>query len=150
MKTIYNAVMHQLQTDVPSLNWIELNVGQLKQIKEGNTLPLTYPCALVGITMPECSDITDKIQDCNGIVTITLVFEPITIGSTSSNVSEGDRNDALVSYEIISDVYKALQGFETNNFNSLSRISQGEVEHDKLFVYKIDFKCDFEDLTAIY
>lgn len=150
MKTIYSAVMHRLKTSVPSLTEIELNVGQLKRELESSTTRLSYPYALVGISIPQCSDITDKIQDCKGVVSITLVFEPIAVGSTSSIVSDEEINDALVPYEIISDVYRALQSFETDKFNGLSRISQGVEEHDKLFVYKIDFACEFEDLTAAW
>lgn len=148
MKTVYTDVMKRLQSEVSALNWIELNVGQLKLIEKGEVLPITYPCALIGFSIPECSDITEKIQECKAIVSVTLVFDQFVIGETSSSAPEPNRENALMPYDIISDVYKALQGFETNNFNTLSRISQGEEEHEMLFVYKIDFNCEFEDMTA--
>jgi len=148
MKTVYTAVMTRLQSQVPALSWIELNIGQLKTIEQGTALPITFPCALIGIDIPECSDITDTIQDCKSVVSVTLAFDPIAIGTTSSNAIETEREQALAPYNIISDVYKALQGFETDNFNALSRISQLEMEHKNLFVYKLDFGCDFEDITA--
>ncbi|WP_029902734.1 hypothetical protein [Prevotella sp. 10(H)] len=148
MKTVYTDVMKRLQSEVPALNGIELNVGQLKRIEKGEALPITYPCALVGISIPECADITEKIQECKAVISATLVFDPFVIGETSSNAPETNRENALIPYDIISDVYKTLQGFETKNFNALSRIAQGVEEHEKLFVYKIDFNCEFEDITA--
>ncbi len=149
MKTVYTDVMNQLQAEVPALSWIELNVGQLKLIEEGETLPITYPCALIGVSITECSDITEKIQDCKAIVSVTLAFDPFAIGATSSHAPAPDRENALAPYNVIADVYKALQGFETSNFNALSRLSQGEEEeYRELFVYKMNFSCDFEDITA--
>ncbi|GAB6010242.1 hypothetical protein [Dysgonomonas reticulitermitis] len=148
MKTVYTDVMKRLQSEVPALNWIELNIGQLKLIENGEILPITYPCALVGISIPECSDITEKIQECKAVVTITLAFTPFIVGDTSSNATDSDRQNALIPYDVIASVYKALQGYETNNFNVLSRISQGEDTHENLFVYNIDFSCEFEDITA--
>lgn len=148
MKTVYNAVMNRLQLEVQTLNWIELDTGQLKAIESGLELPIIYPCALIGIKIPESLDITDKIQNCKAIVSVDLIFDPIPFGKTAANADEHDREKALQPYEVIAEVYKALQGFETINFNSLSRISQGEEFHEKLFVYKIEFNCEFEDITA--
>lgn len=148
MKTVYNAVMNRLQLEVQTLNWIELDTGQLKAIESGLELPIIYPCALIGIKIPESLDITDKIQNCKAIVSVNLIFDPIPFGKTATNANEHDREKALQPYKVIAEVYKALQGFETINFNSLSRISQGEEFHEKLFVYKIEFNCEFEDITA--
>lgn len=148
MKTVYTSVMNRLESEVPSLSWIELNVGQLKQIDKGEILPMTYPCALIGISIPECADITDKTQDCKAVVDIMLLFDPIQAGETASNLPEDERNNALKPYNVISDVYRVLQGFETDHFNALSRTSQGEEYSETLFVYKLNFRCDFIDITA--
>lgn len=148
MKTVYKAVMNRLQAEVQVLKWIELDTGQLKLIGNGTELPIIYPCALIGIRIAESMDITDKIQNCKAIVSVDIIFDPIPFGKTSANADDNDREQALQPYEVIAEVYKALQGFETINFNSLSRNSQGEEFHDKLFVYKLEFNCEFEDLTA--
>ncbi|NDV97110.1 hypothetical protein D0T84_19710 [Dysgonomonas sp. 521] len=149
MRTIYTEVMKRLQTEVPALSGIELDSGQLKLIEKEETLPVTLPYALIDISIPECSDITDKTQSCNGIVGVTLVFESFDMGKTSSNRPDADRDLALTPFDVISDVYKALQGYESVRFNTLSRISQGKVENEFFFVYKINFACEFEDLTAL-
>lgn len=145
MRTIYTEVMKRLKTEVPALSGIELDFGQLKMIEKEEVLPITLPYALVDISIPECYDITDKTQDCNGIVGVTLIFEPFNIGEISSNVSDSDRDLALTPFDIISDVYKALQGFQSEEFDTLSRTSQGKVKNEKLFIYRINFTCEFED-----
>jgi hypothetical protein len=119
MKTIYTEIMKHLQAEVPALNGIELDFGQLKLIEKEDTLLITPPYALIDTSIFECYNITDKTQDCNGTVGVTLIFEPINIGETSSNASDTDRDIALTPYNIISDVYKALQGFESEFFNNL-------------------------------
>lgn len=98
--------------------------------------------------MPECIDITERTQDCRLAVEITLLFDPIEVGQTAANASEEDRNNALRPYDIISDVYKTLQGFGTDQFNALSRISEGREYSEILYVYKINFLSDFVDTTA--
>ena len=51
-------------------------------------------------------------------------------------------------YDVISDVYAALQGYETEHFCPLSRINQEKENRSDLFIYKMVFKCEFEDETA--
>lgn len=148
MKTVYMSIMNRLASEIPALSWIELNISQLKLIEKGELLPITYPCALIGISMPECIDITERTQDCRLAVEITLLFDPIEVGQTAANASEEDRNNALRPYDIISDVYKTLQGFGTDQFNALSRISEGREYSEILYVYKINFLSDFVDTTA--
>jgi hypothetical protein len=149
MRTIYTEVMKRLQSEVPALNGIELDFGQLELAEREETLAIAYPYAFIDIFLPECSDISEKTQTCTCTVSVAVAFEPFGIGATSSNAAEEDRNVALSPYDIISDIYKALQGYETKEFNALSRISQGKENYEKLFVYRLDFNCCFDDLTAV-
>jgi hypothetical protein len=69
---------------------------------------------------------------------------------TAANVNDEARQTALNPYDIVADVYKALQGFETDEFYALSRTRQyKENRSDGLFVYRIDFKTEFYDETAV-
>ncbi len=150
MKTIYNAILGQLKslTDNKTLRWVDMEKGQLKQTGDKERPPLAYPCALIGIALPKCTDVTDKIQDCTATITVKLVFDPMLSERTSAAAPDDVRNKALDPYDVIADVYKTLQGFSTENFDCLSRTSQGEETHASLFVYKQTFTCDFEDITA--
>ena len=148
MKTIYEEISKQLQQQVPELKWIDLDKGQLKIIGKDDKPPLIYPCALISITLPRCKDLTDYTQDCEGVITVRLAFDPILHMRTSTGAPEDARENSLGPYDIIAGTYKALQGFGTKYFDPLSRTSQSEESHAKLFVYKQLFGTKFEDLTA--
>lgn len=150
MKTIYTAIIARLTEKVPTLKWVDMEKGQLKKTGDGQKPPVRYPCALISITLPKCKDITDTIQDCEGVIGVLLAFDPYTMNRTSAQADEEVREQHLEPYDVIADVYAALQGFNTENFNPLSRTSQGEdkTTNDKLFCYKITFGTQFEDMTA--
>lgn len=149
MKTIYTAIIRRLSEKVPALKWVDMQKGQLKRTGDGQKPSVAYPCALVSITIPRCKDMTDTIQNCEAVIEVLLAFDPYTMARTSAQASQEVRDLHLEPYEVIADVYSALQGFGTDNFDSLSRTSQSEVNsNEKLFCYKITFKTQFEDETA--
>jgi len=143
MKTIYTAVMERLKTQVPALKWIELDIGQLSQQQP----PVAFPCALVGIKLTRCQSVTDTQQDCEARITVRLAFN--TQLNTAAAVPDAARNTSLAVYDTIAAVYAALQGWGTDNFDSLSRTAQGdEPPRNGLFSYKLEFSTTFEDETA--
>lgn len=144
MKTIYTAVMAQLKKEVPAIRWIDWDKGQLKSKGRPS---VAFPCALLGIHIAGASDITPTIQHCNAIVRIRLGFDqPM---KTDSSTPPEHLSKALESYDVIADVYKALQGFSTSHFDPLSRVKQMEEANSHgLFTYIIDFRTEFEDNTA--
>lgn len=146
MKTIYTAIIARLQAQVPALKWTDMNIGQLDPSADGRPA-VALPCALVSIKIPKAKSLTDTLQDCEALVTVTLAFD--VPERTSGNAPEAARNAGLGVYDVIADVYAALQGFGTPNFDSLSRTSQGEVSiKNGLFRYPISFAAQFEDATA--
>lgn len=134
--------MERLES-LEALKWIDLDMGQLGQTKP----PVSFPCALVGIKLPKCKSMTDTIQDCEARITVKLGFDNKM--RTSAKTPEAARTASLEVYNIISDVYKQLQGFRTENFDSLNRVSQGdEPSKNGVFIYKFEFTTAFEDRTA--
>ena len=68
---------------------------------------------------------------------------------TAVGTPEGARNLSLEVYDTIADVYKALQGYSTANFDSLQRTKQGDVtRRDGLFEYDQEYATSVEDATA--
>jgi hypothetical protein len=87
------------------------------------------------------------IQDCDARITVRLAFDQQM--RTNAAVSAQVIETALTPYGIISDVYAALQGYGTVNFDPLSRTRQSrENSRSGLFVYQIEFRTTFEDQTA--
>lgn len=144
MKTIYTAIIARLQAEVPALKWIDMNMGQL----DTNERPaVMLPCAMISIKIPSAKSITDTLQDCKGQITILLGFD--NLDRTSANAPEAVRNAGLAVYDVIADVYAALQGWGTEHFDSLSRTSQGDgTSKNGVFRYPINFEVQFEDATA--
>lgn len=144
MKTIYTAILSRLQAKVPALKWIDMNIGQLDGSERP---PVALPCALVSIRITRARSVTDTLQDCEAAVTITLGFD--VPERTSGGAPEVVRNAGLGVYDLVADVYGALQGYGTVNFDSLSRTGQGEGSvKNGVFRYPITFSVQFEDATA--
>lgn len=144
MRTITDAVMNRLKAEVPELKWIDLNKGQLN-VKDRPSLRL--PAALISLAVKPKRNITDTIQECDGTVKVRLVFDAI--GRSSVDVPAADRDIALAPNDVIAKVYKTLQGFYTQNFDSLTRtFSDEEQTHHPLYVWRLEFKTEFEDVTA--
>jgi hypothetical protein len=147
MKTIYKAIANKLATDIPVLAWIDYDKGQMN-VKPGQRPALKFPCALLRIEIPSASDITDTAQEATARITVRLFFE--TFKQETAMAYTGDKQDkALEPYDTIADVYAALQGFETAEFDALSRSSSADEKRtDEYFGYQHIFTCKFEDLTA--
>lgn len=141
MKTIYNAILTRLKT-VSGIAWIDLDIGQLTV----SPPPVAFPCVLISIQLPKAKDITDKIQDCTGNVKVKIAFNALK--STSAATPEITRENSLKVYDTIADVFKALQGFGTANFASLSRTRQGDEQRNGMFISTMEFATEFEDNTA--
>lgn len=144
MKTIYTAVMARLKDKVPTLRWIDLDTGQLEV---GDRPPVAFPCALISISIASARDVTDTVQECSARVRVRLAFDQPakTDSATPTDVIEKSLNP----YDVIAEVYAALQGFYTANFDSLSRARQDrETSINGLFVYSLEFITTFTDETA--
>jgi len=150
MKVIYNAILAQLKATVPAIKWIDQEMGQL-DIKPGERPAVKFPCAIIGIEYNQCNDLDNsgKIQECKSNIIVRIAFDTPT-QRTSSAASETIREKDLSPQDTINDIYKSLQGFGTDDFDPISRVSQRkEIRSDGLFVERIIFKCEFEDRSAL-
>lgn len=151
MKTIYNELLKPANELLNSniIRWFDWDKGQLKKKDDTGRYSTAEPCLLVRISLKVKENLTTRIQNCEGIITMTLAFDPLSMGSTAANAPEEVRTQGLEPYDTISEVYKKYQGFTgDNHFDPLNRISAGELTHPDLFVYQITFKTEFEDSTA--
>lgn len=147
MKILYKTISAQLALTVPALAWIDYDRGQMN-VKQGERPALKFPCALLRFEVPTAKDVTDTLQDAEARITVRLIFETLK-SETATAFSEIKQDKSLEPYDVIADVYKSLQGFETNDFNALSRRSStDEKRTDGYFAYQHIFNCTFEDATA--
>jgi hypothetical protein len=146
MTPLYKAVMERLKTEVPSIRWIDLDEGQIDMQKERPGI--AFPGVLIGISLPKCEDQYGDVQLCRAEMIVRVVQNP-PAGRTNSEAPEEVRETTMKRYELIDSVYRALQGFGTQEFSRLSRIRQAkEDRRDGLFVYRISFYTEFLDMGA--
>lgn len=142
MKTIYLSIVNQLKTKVPALRWIDADLGQLDFYE--TRPPVAFPCALIDIELPTCTERAYALQECDAQITIRLAFEPL--GTSSAAAPEAAQTKALAMWETISAVFDNLQGFETTEFSPLTRISQtNEKRDDNLKVVRQVWSTIFEE-----
>jgi hypothetical protein len=139
-KKLYLDLASQLKTEVPELLWIDVDEGQLNE----ENPPIAYPCALIDIEYPNCSDESETIQLCIARVTIRYAFKPS--GQAASATPIVIQQKALERWDIVTKTYAALQGWETSEASSFSRRSQTkERRRDKIQVIVQVWETTFEE-----
>lgn len=143
MKVIYKAIIKRIREKVPQIKWVDLDLGQIEKQKPD----VAFPCALISINITKTKPITDFTQYCDAVIEVRIAFD--TNLRTSVDAPDTVRDYSLSIYDTIADVYAALQGYSTENFDSLNRVSQGkESSNNSTFKYKVVFTTEFEDNTA--
>jgi len=137
MKQLLEAVMAKLEWDVPQLQWIDMNAGQMNH----NDPPVQFPCALVDFSRIEYRNLTESIQTCELFMEVELHVEPVNPSATPTPVSVA----SLEHYEVAESVYKALQGVAFDSFSPLSCIEtvREKGEHARYVILR--FSCMGED-----
>lgn len=141
MKSIYNALLGQLQT-ISQLKYIDMDTGQLEVgFAETKRPPIAYPAALISIAVNRQQDITEVSQLCNARVTVRIADD--TAMRTAAHQSE--RSRSLQVYDLVEEVRDALQGFTgKETFGPLSRqMQERERAGNGLFVYRLVFDTTF-------
>lgn len=146
MKTIYMQLIKQIQDKVPAIRWIDLNTGQLEvPFADNQRPPVSYPCVVIDITIDHTTSITDTLQECDATIVLTIADDRHY--RTSSNTTPFP---ALNQYELIADIYSALQGYsdEADQFTPLNRTRQERLRSNSgLFLYRITFTTSFIDIS---
>lgn len=147
MKELYETVLARLSDQVPELQEIDLNMGQLDVLSLDIRPSVLFPCALLDISLPVCEDNDQEEQLVSARVTVRLAFEcPL---PTDSKASELRRTAALLLFEIVDKVYKAIQGYGTDEFATFSRKSQvPDNRYAGIKIIDMVFETSFIDATA--
>lgn len=143
MKEVYLAILERLKTTVPNLLWVDLEKGQMNYSKP----PILFPAALIGISLPSTENITKQLQNASCAITIRLCFN--FIGNTSNVTPEVELEKSLAYFNLVEEVYKSLQGYQTEYINSLERVNSiEELRPDGYKVITIGFKSSFRSSVS--
>jgi hypothetical protein len=129
MEEIFTEILEKLTTTMPELKWIDLQKGQMKYEKP----PVAFPAALIKVTIPKSDNITKKLQIVDAIVEVSFCFD--FIGKTNNKMLAAQRTKSLAYLRTVDKGHKNLQGFETEYFSNLSRISA--IEQERPDGYKV-------------
>ena len=140
MKDLFLTISAQLAT-VSAIKWIDWDNGQTDS---SDLRPsLKFPAALVRISFPNPEELGGGSQLVNATIQVRLVFDA-TNGRTSQQTPEAPRERSLAYLTTADDVFKSLQGFETETYSALERTEQvPEPRSDGLAIVRFNFKTMF-------
>ena len=127
-KDIFVSLCDRLEKEVPSLRWIDEDLGQLNDIEYSG-----------------CRDLTDLCQLVDLKITLKLAF-PYQ-GESYSKAPEKVREKALDRYAVVSEVHDCLQGWTADEiFSPLSRRSgRPSVMAGGIKTYTLVYGTTFEE-----
>lgn len=146
MTHLFIAISDRLAA-LPALKWVDADNGQLEDF-EGQP-SVAFPCALLDVSFPQCDDLTSTLQQCTANIRVRLLFDPVGEQTAAQNAASGRRSRSLAKYQLADGVYKTLQGFETEQFTPLTRLSQLPVTVNGYKGWDLLFQTTFDDETAV-
>lgn len=137
----------RLSAEVPELEYIDQQLGQLSQIGENERPPLAYPAVLIDFPNTGYSDLANNIQMGAVQIAVQLVFD--NYYATWHEATLEVRKEGLEYLEIEQKVYKALQGWCEDYFTPLSRTNVKSQNNNDvgLRVREMTFYTEYEDYT---
>lgn len=142
MKTIYNAILKKLESDMPEIRWADYDKGQMNFERP----PVAFPCALISIEVRRASNLNNHIQLAGAVVRIKLCFD--FTGNTSLATPEAERLKSLDYLTQVDKLYSTFQGWSTDEFNPLSRINNYERDRPDNYKENItEFETQYHEAT---
>ena len=143
-KDIFVSLCDRLEKEVPSLRWIDEDLGQLN-VGNSTRPAVDFPCCLIDSEYSGCRDLTYLCQLVDLKITLKLAF-PYQ-GESYNKAPEKVREKALDRYAVISEVHDCLQGWTADEiFSPLSRRSgRPSVMAGGIKTYTLVYGTTFEE-----
>lgn len=146
LANIFLTVLTRLKTEVPALKWIDQDYGQLEFYE--NRPNVDFPCCLIDIDDGTFSNNGEFSQACDGILIIRLGLP--SYSQTNSITPLPVIEKALEYYNLEHTVNKALHGFQSQYFSTLTRLkADKEKRNDNLRVRVMRYALNYIDNTAM-
>lgn len=127
-KQIYLAIQDHLVQTIPSLKWIDKNMGQLASLDQ--QLPIPMPGILISFGSTQWLTISAGLKQGQAIITFIILFENYADSFTGSV----NQDLALSYFDFTEEVATALEGFSGSNFTPLVLIADQEDEDHANFI----------------
>ena len=145
METAYKNILEHLQAKITDLRWIDLDIGQLDD--PDNHYQLDYPCVLINFRTPTWRSIGGGVQMGNTMITLRIAMR---VYQDMNNHTPADIRNAGINHLTLTKViHKHLQGWDTEIFSALNRISsEQEQRDDGLLVVNAVYTTELMDNSA--
>ena len=145
MKDFFLQLTEKL-AEITTLKWIDEDMGQLDFYE--TRPPVVFPCALVDIELPDCTDLNTTEQNVTARITLRLAFEPT--GQSNTAAPDATRQRSLTRWETVDAVFNLLQGWNGTTFTELSRRTQvTEKREDKYKVIQQVWETTFIEAVTV-
>jgi hypothetical protein len=135
MKVVFSAIQDRLIAQVPTLQFIDFDLGQLEQ---DPLPPLDYPAALISFGESPFENLSKLAQQVTLSISIRLAFR---VFERTHNIAQNQyRSIGLAHLDIINSVKWALHGFGTADFSRLDHKLFATEPRADLRVYFLSFE----------
>lgn len=138
MKDIYFIVKDQLSA-INGL-YVDKDYGQLEELQP----PVKFPCALLAISYPECSDLTGSDQRVRCQVNIKIGFM-FAAPNTSSLFTDAMIEKSLSYFDTVSAIHNKMQFFSNDEVEPFSRKNAIEIQRKGLVILNTVYETYFDE-----
>ena len=142
-KQIFTVICDRLEREVPELNWIDWDEGQLEGPADQRP-PVAFPCCLIDIQYTDCRDTEEEEQIVTASVVLKLAF--FRTGETNTKAPSLIRLRALENFDVTNKVHDALQGWTGDElFSPMSRRRAGGKNRGGVKIYTVTYVTTFRE-----
>jgi hypothetical protein len=143
---LFLELQEQVQTSVPEIVYIEQDLGQLGEDEPRKML--AFPAVLIDFQNTTFENLQGNSQMALPTIAITLVFD--NYSQTNNLAPINVRETGLTYLEVEQKLFMALQGFQTDYCQPLSRTNAKSHNRNELGlrVRELTFTTEFEDYSA--
>ena len=144
LKHIFTAVQNRITEAVSQVQYVGEDWGQLDFYAERP--PVRFPCVLFDVDEVKFAGRGRvKIQDAAAVITLRIAdYRAVNVSALS-----GIDSPALDMYDLLTDIYKALEGLGDETFSGLTRKQLVRVRRDDgIREYRMTFASGYVDDSA--
>lgn len=159
MDILFESLEEHLKANIPELNWIDWDWGQLETLEE--EYPIQFPCALIDIQNISWVNTSNNLMVGDVTINIRIAFDVYEDTHVAVGITAPDRAYALTRLKLLNKIHKYLQGyggnilsqpggFRDNHFNRLNAVRiTAEKREDGLKVFSMQFMCNMRNNYAM-
>ena len=142
---IFLALQAYIQANVPSIKYIDQDLGQLKTASRP---PVAWPCVLIDFEDFSFENMGNNVQTASGVVALRLGFSPYSNSSQATPTTY--LQQAISYYDLEWALHKAIQGWAPGtDYGHMVRISATtQKRSDSYRVRELRYSLAFEDYST--